>query len=139
MYLDIDENARWAFAFKGNVDLGTGELLDVLTFFEAGFIDEAEILNSMIEIKALYETSGHYWAEVTYDVDEPTPGLFQITFTIDEGPRSEIEAVEFLGNTVLSADELLAVIASQPYQAFGTGAYPQLSLIAAAAATGWPP
>jgi len=135
VYLDIDENARWAFAFKGNVDLGTGELLDVLTFFEAGFIDEAEILNSMIEIKALYETSGHYWAEVTYDVDEPTPGLFQITFTIDEGPRSEIEAVEFLGNTVLSADELLAVIASQPYQAFGTGAYPQLSLIAADAAT----
>lgn len=131
VYLDIDEGRRWRIEFQGNRALDRDELSEALTFFDTGFVDDSEIASSIIELEARYETAGHYWATIRpqRDFDDATR-THVLTFVIDEGPRSEIDRIEFEGNHVFSDDELLELIQSRPFQAFGSGAFPQRSLIA---------
>ena len=129
VYLDIREGKRWNIQFEGNQIIEDDELLENLTFYEVGFIDEAEIENSKDSLLKLYETVGRYWANIDYQL-ELVDNVYQLSFNIEEGPRSEIVSIQFEGAQALSTDFLLEQIRSQPYQAFGTGAFPQISLIA---------
>src|SRR5690606_20716003 len=113
VFLDVEESKHWDIQFEGNEELSTAELLETLTFFDVGFIDDAEIKASVDELEARYETAGHYWATVTYAATPVGDDGYTLLFQIDEGPRSEIEAIEFDGVTAFDEAELLDVIQTQ--------------------------
>ncbi|MDX9719653.1 MAG: BamA/TamA family outer membrane protein [Myxococcota bacterium] len=130
VYLDIVEGRHWSIVVNGNAFLSREELIEDLDFYDIGYIDEAELRAGAAQIKALYATVGHYWASVDASARLLGENEAEIRIDVEEGQRTEIGAIVFEGVSVFSQETLLETIRSQPYQAFGSGAYPQLSLIA---------
>jgi len=51
-------------------------------------------------IEELYQEKGYRFAEASYRMEEIQPNRYAVTFTVDEGTRVRIGAVEFTGNDV---------------------------------------
>ncbi len=149
VYLEIIEGAKWDIAFAGNRFFTTDELQAVLTFKRIGYIDKAEIENSIVELRALYQTSGFYWVQIGYELGrgEGNSDTLRVGFTIDEGERAEVREIRFckvdaepveyarallddplslpcLPLTGAKSDDLIAGLETQ---SLGSGAFLQLS------------
>lgn len=148
VFLDIEEGKHWSVRFKGNSSLSDKELNEVLTFKTSGYIDRGELSASEEAVRALYISAGYYWADVKGELplthyskkkaadenaeDPSSLATNMITLTITEGPRTEIGEIVFEGLRApdISREDLLKVISSTEYSAFGSGAYPQRAMIA---------
>ena len=130
VFLKITEGAKWIVEYRGNSALNAKELDEALTFKSSGYVDNAEVSASAESLKKLYISAGYYWAEVHGEMikgGDNRPSA--IIMTIKEGPRTEIGEIVFDGAN-LPREELLGMISSTEYAAFGGGAYPQRSMIA---------
>lgn len=130
VFLDITEAYHWDVEIEGNESLSTKELMGALTFESSGFVDNGEVAASATAIQQTYVSAGYYWAQVTGEMHWVGEQTHVITFKVKEGERAEIGEIVFSGATSLSRDELMGVISSKEYSAFGSGAYPQRSMIA---------
>lgn len=131
VFLDIHEGEKWSVQFKGNEALERKELLKSLTFMSSGYVDNGELAASVQALEGTYVSAGYYYASVRGEILRNGAGDSNlILFTINEGERVEIGEIEFEGASVLTRDELLNVISSREYTAFGSGAYPQRAMIA---------
>lgn len=61
---------------------------------------ELERLNAVIE--DMYREKGFRFAQVSYSLEEVSPGQVRATYAIDEGDKVKIGDIEFDGNTVFS-------------------------------------
>ena len=130
VFLDITEAYHWDVEIEGNDSLSTKELMGALTFESSGFVDNGEVAASAMALEQTYVSAGYYWARVTGEMHWVGEHTHVITFKVEEGERAEIGEIVFSGATSLSRDELMKVISSKEYSAFGSGAYPQRSMIA---------
>ncbi len=131
VFLDIKEAAHWDIQFEGNHALAARELMDSLTFARSGFVDRGEVNASSNSLQQTYISAGYYWAKVSGEMIRGASEQGNvIVFHIDEGERIEIGEISFDGASVFSRDELLGMIGSKAYSTFGSGAYPQRSMIA---------
>lgn len=131
VFLDLTESPQWVVQYEGNLALGKKELSAALTFTKSGFVDSGELKASSEALRRSYISAGYYWAQVEGEIirmsnDKPSVILFKI----NEGPRTEIGQIAFDGAGALTRSELLSAISSREYAAFGSGAYPQRSMIA---------
>jgi len=131
VFLDIREGAQWVVQFEGHQALSVRELQSVLTFASSGYVDGGEVSASSDALRSLYVSAGYYWASVTGEMirsvnDAPSVILFRI----EEGEKTEIGEIVFDGAGNMRRDELLGIISSREYSAFGSGAYPQRVMIA---------
>ncbi len=77
--------------------------------FRMGVLDEERLRLDVAQLQNYYRDRGFLDARVSYRRELTDDGEdFRIVFTIVEGARYAIEAVEFRGNTVFSDAELLA-------------------------------
>lgn len=127
LFVELREGPRWEIAFDGNTLFDDHELLDALTFYQTGFIDNAEIEHAVAEIQARYETVGHFFAEVGASYSTGPGGLQRLTFDIVERDAAEIHGIRFVGNRALSDAELRAVMDTREYDILSTGGYLQRS------------
>jgi outer membrane protein assembly factor BamA len=95
VYLEIDEGYRWDITFQGHKHFKLSELQDVLTFKKIGYVDTAEIENSVIELRALYQTSGFYWVQIDSALERIDADTVQVRFKILEGERADVRSVRF--------------------------------------------
>ena len=136
VFLDIKEAPHWDIQFDGNHALGSKELLESLTFESSGFVDRGEVSASSTALEQTYVSAGYYWAKVSGEMIRGASDRGNVVvFHIEEGSRIEIGEIAFDGASVFSKDDLLNMISSKAYSTFGSGAYPQRSMIADDAAT----
>ncbi|MBR4984872.1 MAG: BamA/TamA family outer membrane protein [Proteobacteria bacterium] len=130
VFLDITESYHWDVQIEGNASLSTKELMNALTFESSGFVDNGEVAASATAIQQTYVSAGYYWARVVGEMHWVGEQTHVISFKVEEGERAEIDEIVFSGAAALSRDALMKVISSKEYSAFGSGAYPQRSMIA---------
>ena len=97
----------------GNSEISDQELRAEIPLFAGGPRDDFLVEQSLLRIKDLYRSKGHYLAEVSVDESRLVDDGILI-FVIVEGPRVRIREVEFVGNRNYTADELGAQIKTKP-------------------------
>ncbi len=131
VFLKITESVFWDVQFEGNEALSSKELMESLTFESSGYVDNSEVQASAVALQQAYISAGYYWVKVTGEMISSRGETGNIVvFKIDEGNRAEIGEIQFDGAAAMTREELLGLISSTEYSAFGSGAYPQRSMIA---------
>ena len=126
LFLEIREGPLWEIQFSGNTVFTERELIEALTFYQTGFVDDAEIEGAISEIRALYETVGRFFADVSVS-SSGTGDRRQLYFTIIEREPAEIRSVRFEGANALERRQLREVMETSEYDILSTGGYLQRS------------
>ena len=112
--------------FEGNTHISTDELWSQVALMgfgtprSGGFLQPAQLEADIRKVEALYRSRGFLWAHVprwTMVADDGGQSLY-VTIFINEGPRTTVRSVDFVGNDVVSDDELLENLSLRPGAAF---------------------
>lgn len=123
--LEIAEGPQWEIEFDGDLIVSEQKLLDELPFYESGYVDGEEIRRAERAIRQLYETRGHPFARVRGEEIRRDRLDRVVHFDIEAGPRHEVRRIRLHGNDAVSDSELLADIATRPFELFGDGGFLQ--------------
>ncbi len=107
-------------SFEGNEAFDEGTLkrqVDTKTamwIFRSGSFDEDRAEADVAQLQTFYRDEGYLDARVSYRRELSDDGEdLTVVFTIEEGARYSIEAIEFRGNSVLKENELSQLMNSQ--------------------------
>ena len=97
--------------FRGNKSISTTNIEEELKKKEAGlkidtFFDPAKARRVETIIKEMLAEKGHDAATVKVDAKTVGGAGQQVSFIIDEGPKTKVKTVDFTGNTVFSDGKL---------------------------------
>ncbi|HET9159092.1 MAG TPA: outer membrane protein assembly factor BamA, partial [Caulobacteraceae bacterium] len=99
--------------FEGNSNLKTDKLRDEVQVRPRGIFTPAKVQQDVQRIIELYRRSGRISATITPKIVELPQKRVDLIFEIDEGPKSGVLDVNFLGNDVYSDNDLRDVIVTQ--------------------------
>jgi outer membrane protein insertion porin family len=111
--------------FEGNKGLKEDKLRDEVTVRPRGIFTRAKVQGDVQRIVELYRRSGRISATVTPQIIELPQKRVDLIFKIDEGPKSGILSVNFLGNKAFSDNDLRDVVVTEEtnwYKFFSTNA-----------------
>ena len=109
--------------FEGNSALKEDKLRDEVTVRPRGIFTRARVAQDVGRIIELYRRSGRISATVTPEIVELPQRRVDLIFRINEGPKSGVLRVNFLGNSAVSDDTLRGVIVTEEshwYRFFST-------------------
>ncbi len=108
--------------YKGNNRIRRGELRDTILLKKGDMVNNASIRMDALAIKNLYEEKGYMDAKVDsgVELDEESNSVV-VTFTIDEGERTSIKEILFMGNEHVSTKTLKSLMKTRPRRFFGKG------------------
>ncbi|MGA2638232.1 outer membrane protein assembly factor BamA [Methylocella sp.] len=93
-------------AFEGNSKIKTETLTTEVQSKSRGPYSQATVDADIERIKDAYRRSGHAAAKVTSRIVDLPNGKIDVVFTIDEGEKTGIKTINFVGNQVYSSDKL---------------------------------
>lgn len=125
LVIDLLEGPRWNVVFEGNEQFKSEDIMEVLPFFESGYVDREEIRRAERAIEKLYETRGYAFASVVGKEEKRDQLDRTIRFEIREGPRVEIREIVFEGVKQLSTQALVEVMSTRVFALFDVGGYLQ--------------
>ena len=96
--------------FEGNKGLKEDKLRDEVTVRPRGIFTRAKAQSDVQRIVELYRRSGRISANVTPQIIELPQKRVDLIFKIDEGPKSGILSVNFLGNKAFSDNDMRDVV-----------------------------
>jgi outer membrane protein insertion porin family len=99
--------------FEGNSNLKTDKLRDEVQVRPRGIFTRAKVQQDVQRIIELYRRSGRISATITPKIVELPQKRVDLVFEIDEGPKSGVLDVNFLGNELYSDNDLRDVIVTQ--------------------------
>ena len=99
--------------FEGNSGLKEDKLRDEVSVRPRGIFTRAKVQNDVQRIVELYRRSGRISADVTPQIVELPQKRVDLIFKIDEGPKSGILSVNFLGNRAYSDNDLRDVVVTE--------------------------
>lgn len=99
--------------FEGNHGLKEDKLRDEVSVRPRGIFTRAKAQNDVQRIVELYRRSGRISATVTPQIIELPQKRVDLIFKIDEGPKSGILSVNFLGNKAFSDNDLRDVVVTE--------------------------
>src|SRR3954469_5711216 len=99
--------------FEGNHGLKEDKLRDEVTVRPRGIFTRSKVQGDVSRIVELYRRSGRISANVTPQIIELPQKRVDLIFKIDEGPKSGILSVNFLGNKAFSDDDLKDVVVTE--------------------------
>ncbi|HEY8570863.1 outer membrane protein assembly factor BamA [Phenylobacterium sp.] len=111
--------------FEGNSGLKEDKIRDEVSVRPRGIFTRARVQSDIQRIVELYRRSGRISANVTPQIVELPQKRVDLIFKIDEGPKSGILRVNFLGNTAFSDNDLRDVVVTEQttwYKFFSTNA-----------------
>jgi outer membrane protein insertion porin family len=100
-------------AFEGNRRLRSDALLPELQTRATTAYNPATVAADADRIRELYRRTGRALATVTPRVVDLPGGRIDVVFTIDEGVRTTIRAIEFTGNNAFSDQRLRDIMTSE--------------------------
>src|SRR6185437_9879954 len=111
VFVRVAENPSIASVlFQGNQRFSDKELLTMVQAASRAAYSPARIQGDVATIEAAYKSAGYTNATVTAQTTTVTGGRKLVTFVINEGSRSGIEAINFVGNNAFNAGTLKGVI-----------------------------
>lgn len=99
--------------FEGNSSLKDDKLKDEVQVRPRGIFTRAKVQSDVARILELYRRSGRISATVTPQIVELPQKRVDLIFKIDEGPKTGILRVNFLGNHAFSDDDLRGVVVTE--------------------------
>ena len=99
--------------FEGNSGLKEDKLRDEVTVRPRGIFTRAKVQQDVQRIVELYRRSGRISATVTPKIVELPQKRVDLIFEINEGPKSGVLRVNFLGNKEFSDNDLRDVVVTE--------------------------
>ncbi|MCB9506772.1 MAG: BamA/TamA family outer membrane protein [Myxococcales bacterium] len=130
LFVEVREGPRWDVRFTGNTLFTRAALLDAVSFYKTGFVDAAEIAIAEGEIQRLYETVGHFFAEVHSTWTTADDGTQSLVFEITERQVSEIRQIRFEGLRSVDEAALRDLLGTVEYDILSVGGYLQRARLA---------
>lgn len=96
--------------FNGNRKIKDDKLAGIAQTKSLGAFDQATIDSDIVRIKEAYAQIGRSDVEVTTQVASVGQGRVNIAFVINEGERTKIADINFVGNSAFGKSRLSAVI-----------------------------
>lgn len=103
-YVVVERNLVRSIVTNGNKKLKDKLLLKELSYKRGDYLDLFSVRAGVSAITEKYHKKGFPWVTVT--VDEAGLMMGQVAYTIDEGPRTKIGKLEFVGNDSIADKEL---------------------------------
>jgi outer membrane protein insertion porin family len=102
----------WTLTGPSRLDLR--DVRDRVKLVEGRPLDRGALAQSRASIDSMYRKQGYYSVSVGADVTPTEDGGVRVAFRVEEGNRVAVSHVEFTGNTVFSAEEIIAPMATKP-------------------------
>ena len=99
--------------FEGNSNLKEDKLKDEIQIRPRGVFTKAKVEGDVGRIVELYRRSGRISATVTPKIVELPQRRVDLVFEINEGPKSGISRVNFMGNQQFSSNDLRGVVVTK--------------------------
>ena len=99
--------------FEGNSSLKDDKLKDEVSVRPRGIFTRAKVQSDVGRILELYRRAGRISATITPQIVELPQKRVDLIFKIDEGPKSGILRVNFLGNKAFSDNDLRGVVVTE--------------------------
>ncbi|HKR86538.1 MAG TPA: outer membrane protein assembly factor BamA [Phenylobacterium sp.] len=99
--------------FEGNKSMKEDKLKDEVTVRPRGIFTRSKVQGDVARIVELYRRSGRISANVTPQIVQLPQKRVDLIFKIDEGPKSGILRVNFLGNKAFSDNDLRDVVVTE--------------------------
>ncbi len=96
---------------SGNREIELGDLQPAITIRKGRPIDRRAMAATREAIRALYRSKGHILASVEAELAAVGDGEVDVAITIDEGSRTRVRRVSFLGNQRITDEELRGLVA----------------------------
>ncbi len=96
--------------FEGNKKVEKGQLQNELQAKPFARVTEATLQQDVERIRNVYNRIGRGYANVSYRTVELPNGRTDVVFTVDEGDKTGVKSINFVGNTAYSASKLRGVM-----------------------------
>jgi outer membrane protein insertion porin family len=97
-------------AFEGNKKVKDEQLQSEVQSKPRGTFSRAMVQSDTLRIAEIYRRSGRYDVRVTPEIIEQQNNRVDLIFAIDEGAKTGVKSIEFVGNNAFSAYRLRDVI-----------------------------
>jgi len=97
-------------AFEGNKKIKDEQLSAEIQSRPRGTFSRALVQSDTLRIAEIYRRSGRYDVRVTPEIIEQPSNRVDLIFTVEEGVKTSVKSVEFIGNSAFSASRLRDVI-----------------------------
>ncbi len=97
-------------AFEGNKKIKDEQLSAEIQSKPRGTFSRALVQSDTLRIAEIYRRSGRYDVRVTPEIIEQPNSRVDLVFTVEEGAKTAVKSVEFIGNSAFSAARLRDVI-----------------------------
>ncbi|QPF93623.1 outer membrane protein assembly factor BamA [Bradyrhizobium commune] len=97
-------------AFEGNKKIKDEQLSAEVQSKPRGTFSRAMVQSDTLRIAEIYRRSGRYDVRVTPEIIEQPNNRVDLVFTVEEGVKTGVKSVEFIGNNAYSASRLRDVI-----------------------------
>jgi outer membrane protein insertion porin family len=101
-------------AFEGNKDLATKRLEELVTLKPRAIYSPAKVQADVQALQAAYRTRGRFTAQVRAQLIQRDQNRVDVIYNVDEGSKSRIARLNFVGNQHFGDDELEGVVATKP-------------------------
>jgi outer membrane protein insertion porin family len=105
--------------FEGNKKLKDADLEKIVQLKSGGPLTRAALQADAARLAEVYRLGGRYAVEITPKTIARDNGRVDLVFEINEGPKTGIRTIAFVGNNAFSASRLKAVIATTESGWFG--------------------
>ncbi|WP_426418383.1 outer membrane protein assembly factor BamA [Bradyrhizobium genosp. A] len=97
-------------AFEGNKKIKDEQLTAEVQSKARGTFSRAMVQSDTLRIAEIYRRSGRYDVTVTPEIIEQPNNRVDLVFTVNEGAKTSVKSIEFVGNTAFSSYRLRDVI-----------------------------
>ena len=97
-------------AFEGNKKIKDEQLTGEVQSKARGTFSRAMVQSDTLRIAEIYRRSGRYDVRVTPEVIEQPNNRVDLIFTVEEGSKTGVKSIEFVGNSAFSSYRLRDVI-----------------------------
>ncbi len=97
-------------AFEGNSELGDNTIRQAIESEPRGVFTRATVQNDVVRILRLYRRAGRFGARVEPQVIELPENRVNLVFEINEGDKTSVQRISFVGNEAFSDRNLRDVI-----------------------------
>jgi outer membrane protein insertion porin family len=97
-------------AFEGNKKIKDEQLTGEVQSKARGTFSRAMVQSDTLRIAEIYRRSGRYDVRVTPEIIEQPNNRVDLVFTVEEGAKTGVKSIEFVGNSAFSSYRLRDVI-----------------------------
>lgn len=102
----------------GNDEVDSDKIRDNLTLTTGATLDYPLLTENVQRIQQLYRAEGFYLADVRFEVEQLPADAVAVNFIVEEGEKSKLREIDFVGNEAFSDEELMEEFKTKEWRWF---------------------